>query len=177
MENFSPAPKPKKKRKGRSVKRDKSVAEAARRRDGVCLYGMLYRDGCVTGYSPHHIVSFGSDPRMDVLENLICLCHKHHRMAEEHHIAPITLQGILYHFYGYGPIEEVVDRLNDMRKSASDYGLTAVFELDNEYVLFRAIGFVSRFTKSYSWDEVLSPGFMTLFDADLSDSQRKRDYE
>ncbi len=176
MREFTPAPKPKPKRKGRAVRRDKSVAQSARDRDGACLYGLLYRDGCIPGYSPHHIVSFGSDPRYDVLENLICLCHKHHRMAEERDIHPLTLQGILYHFYGYGPSDEIVSVLGEMRKSASDYGLTSVFELCAEKLTFRAIGFVSRSVKEYWWTEVLTPGFIRTFDADLSSSQRVVSY-
>jgi hypothetical protein len=169
---MNPAPKPKPHRKGRAVRRDKSVAESARRRDSTCLYGLLYRDGCVPGYAPHHIVSFGSDPRQDVLENLICLCQKHHDMAGAHVIPAIKLRGILYHFYGYGLEESTGEVLDEMKKAAYEYGLTPLFELDNEMLNFKAVGFVSRFVRSYGWSEVLSPGFLQVFDADLADSQR-----
>jgi hypothetical protein len=177
MREFTPAPKPGPKRKGRAVRRNKEVAEAARRRDGACLYGILYRDGCVPGYAPHHITSFGSDPTQDVLENLICLCQKHHDMAGAREIPDITLRGILYHFYGYGPKEEVVAVLDDMKKSAGEYGLTSIFELEPRKLIFKAVGFVSRFSREYSWTEVMSGGFLQIFDADLADSQRVVGYE
>lgn len=174
---FTPAPKPGPKRKGRAVRRDKSVAEAARRRDGCCLYGLLFRDGCVPGYAPHHITSFGSDPTQDVLENLICLCQKHHDEAGARRIPDIVLRGVLYHFYGYGPKEDVVAILDDMKKSASEYGLTSIFDLNPKTLTLQAVGFVSRFVKEYSWTEVMSPGFLQIFDADLADSQRIVSYE
>jgi hypothetical protein len=106
-----------------------------------------------------------------VLENIVCLCRKHHQDAEAHRISPITLQGVLYHFYGYGPPDHIKTVLDNMRKTANEYGLTSVFEL-GKWVDFKAIGFVSRFSKSYRWDEVLSKGFIQIFDADLADSQR-----
>lgn len=173
---INPAPKPKKKRRGRAVRRDRGVAQAARDRDGCCLYGLIYRDGCVPGYDPHHIVSFGSDPRQDVLENIICLCRKHHNEAEARAIPAIKLQGLLYHFYGYGPREDMVVVLNEMRKTAGEYGLTSVFELDNLEIRFSAVGFVSRFAKSYSWEEILAPGFVRVFEADLASTQRVVSY-
>lgn len=173
---ISPAPKPKKKRKGRAVRRDRGVAQAARDRDGYCLYGLLYRDGCVTGYAPHHITSFGSDPRGDVLENLVCLCQKHHNDAEARIIPAIKLRGILYHFYGYGPDEDKIAVLDEMRKIAGEYGLTPVFELDNTEIRFNAVGFISRFAKVYEWTEALAPGFIRIFDADLANSQRVISY-
>ena len=173
---INPAPKPKKKSRGRAVRRDRGVAQAARDRDGCCLYGLIYRDGCVAGYAPHHITSFGSDPRQDVLENLICLCQKHHNEAEAHTMPAIQLQGLLYHFYGYGPSDEQVGILNEMRKTAGEYGLTSVFELDNTEIRFSAVGFVSRFAKSYDWDEATAPGFIRVFEADLASTQRVVSY-
>jgi hypothetical protein len=172
MNIFRPAPKPKKKRKGRAVRRNKGISMAARQRDGTCLYGLLYQDGCVTGYAPHHITSFGADPRQDVLENLICLCQKHHNDAEAHRIPAIKLRGILYHFYGYGLEDSTREILDEMKKSAGEYGLTSIFELDKDILHFKAVGFVSLFVRTYRWEEVLAPGFLETFDIDLAESQR-----
>ena len=102
MQEFRPALKPGRKRRGRAVRRNRKVADAVRKRDGTCLYGIMKKDGCVPGFDPHHMTSFGSDPRGDVLENMICLCRKHHDQAERNEIHKVELQGILYHFYGYG---------------------------------------------------------------------------
>lgn len=176
MDIFNPVPKPKKKRKGRAVRRNRSVAQTARDRDGTCIYGLLFRTGCVGMLSPHHITSFGSDPRMDVLENLITLCKKHHDQAEAHTIPAITLQGILYHFYGYGPDEHALPVLDDMKKTSGEYGLTPIFMLWPNELNVKAIGFSSRFTKTYTWDEFYSTGFIRMFDADLSSSQRVLNY-
>jgi len=173
---FTPAPKPKPKRKGRAVRRNKSVAQMARDRDGTCLYGLLWRTGCIGIISPHHIVSFGSDPRQDVLENLVCLCKKHHDEAEARVIPAIVLQGLLYHFYGYGPTEDVIVVLDDMKRVSGEYGMTPVFALLPDMLGVRAVGFASRFAKNYQWDEVWAPGFTRMFDADLSSSQRMLSY-
>ena len=170
---FKSFPKPKPKRKGRAVRRDKSVAQAARDRDGACLYGLLYQDGCVGMLAPHHIVSFGSDPRQDVLENLIVLCKKHHNEAEAHTIHAITLRGILYHFYGYGPEEHDLVILDEMRKLAADYGMTSVFIMNQDMVQINCIGFVNRFSRMLTWNQMVQPGFMDTFAADLTFSQRK----
>lgn len=175
--SFTPAPKPGPKRKGRAVRRDKEIAESARNRDGACLYGLVYRDGCVPGYAPHHITSFGSDPTQDVLENLICLCQKHHDMAGARKIADVTLRGILYHFYGYGPREDIAGILDEMKKAASEYGLTTIFELVPEKINLNAVGFVSRFQRSYTWNEIMMAGFIPLFEADLADTQRVTSYD
>ena len=169
---FTPAPKPKKKRKGRAVRRDKSVAQTARDRDGTCLYGLLYQDGCVGMLSPHHIVSFGSDPRQDVLENLIVLCKKHHNQAEAREIHAITLRGVLYHFYGYGPEERRLTILDNTRKLISEHGLTSVFKISPNMVDIRSVGFVSRFRRRYTWDFMESPDFVQTLEAELAVSQR-----
>lgn len=170
---FKSYPKPKKKRKGRAVRRNKTVAQMARDRDGTCLYGLLYQDGCVGMLSPHHIVSFGSDPRQDVLENLIVLCKKHHNEAEAHTIDSITLRGILYHFYGYGPEEHDLVVLDDMRKQAAEYGLTSVFTMNKDMVQIVCVGFVSRFSHMFSWESMAQPDFMETFGTQLAFSQRK----
>ena len=169
---FKSFPKPRPKRKGRAVRRDKSVAQAARDRDGTCLYGLLYQDGCVGMLAPHHIVSFGSDPRQDVLENLIVLCKKHHNQAEAHTIPSITLQGVLYHFYGYGPDEHKLVILDDMRKTAAEQGLTSVFKISPEIVEIKSVGFTSRFRRRYAWDFMESPEFRQTFEAEIGIAQR-----
>jgi hypothetical protein len=176
VKKISPAPKPKKKRKGRAVRRNKSIAQMARDRDGTCLYGLLWRTGCAGIISPHHIISFGSDPRRDVLENLVCLCKKHHDEAEAREIPAIVLQGLLYHFYGYGPAENIIAVLDDMKRVSGEYGMTPVFVLLPDILSVRAVGFASRFSKEYPWNEVLESGFTMLFDADLSSSQRMLSY-
>jgi len=123
--------------------------------------------------APHHIVSFGSDPRQDVLENLIVLCKKHHNEAEAHTIHAITLRGILYHFYGYGPEEHDLVILDEMRKLAADYGMTSVFIMNQDMVQINCIGFVNRFSRMLTWNQMVQPGFMDTFAADLTFSQRK----
>ena len=172
MSKVTPVPKPKKKRKGRAVRRNKSVAQAVRERDGACLYGLLYQDGCVGMLSPHHIVSFGSDPRQDVLENLIVLCKKHHNQAEAHTIPSITLKGILYHFYGYGPDKPELAILDNIRKIASEHGLTSVFKISPDMVEIKCVGFVSRFHRRYSWEFMESQEFAKTLETELAFSQR-----
>lgn len=85
--------KPKKSR----FKNVNATAEA-RRRDGVCVYGLLVRDGCSFGLDGHHIKTRGSGGD-DVPENIITLCRKHHDLAPG--IDPKIFQSILSHFYGY----------------------------------------------------------------------------
>jgi hypothetical protein len=70
------------------------------KRDGVCLYGLLHKDGCSAGLDAHHIIPEGVGGP-DVDENLISLCRKHHNMAEAHQIEPEELRRILTHFFGY----------------------------------------------------------------------------
>lgn len=88
-------PKPKKMRIS-----DPLAIMAARRRDGCCLYGLVAQDGCVPGYDAHHIDTKGSGGN-DALENLICLCRKHHDQAQSRRIAAKKLREVLAQFYGY----------------------------------------------------------------------------
>ena len=69
-------------------------------RDGVCLYGLIKKDGCVGGLSVHHIKTRGSGGH-DVPENLITLCQKHHNMAQAYQIPVAELHAILTKFFGY----------------------------------------------------------------------------
>lgn len=163
MSDFNPVPKPTKKRRGRSVRRDPKIAEVARKRDGTCLAGLFLKDGCVPGFEPHHITKFGRDPRLDVLENLICLCRRHHQMAENHLIAPITLQGILYHFYGYGPSEHIVGILDGIKEIASDHGMRVRFWLNPEVFHAQFIGTFGQLRYSWAWlewDRIRDPGVL-----------------
>ncbi len=70
------------------------------KRDGVCLYGLIHKDGCSGGLDAHHIIPEGIGGP-DVDENLISLCRKHHNLAEARIIPSEVLQRILSHFFGY----------------------------------------------------------------------------
>jgi hypothetical protein len=76
------------------------MIEAARWRDGVCLIGLLLKDGCVAGCDVHHIDTRGSGGD-DVLANLICLCRKHHNAAHDGRITRGSLRSALKRFFGY----------------------------------------------------------------------------
>ncbi len=80
--------------------------ERVRMRDGICLAGLILRDGCSGGYDVHHIASRGSGGN-DTLENLIVLCRRHHNMAHYGLISRGRLREILnlYWNYSYTPEE------------------------------------------------------------------------
>jgi hypothetical protein len=73
---------------------------AARRRDGCCLYGLVAQDGCVPGFDAHHIDFRGAGGN-DALENIICLCRKHHDQAQARRIPASMLREVLTRFYDY----------------------------------------------------------------------------
>src|SRR5512147_1260894 len=79
---------------------DSTVTQQARERDGVCLYGLLHKDGCWNVLDGHHMdpVGTGGD---DVIENVISLCRKHHTMAEDRRITKRELQAIMTLYHGY----------------------------------------------------------------------------
>ena len=105
MNQFRPAPKPKK-----HVKSRKNLREikdyVTKQRDGVCLYGLSTGKACSAGLDPHHIKSVGSGGA-NTAENLITLCRKHHNEAQENKIRRGQLRKILaqYHKYKYTPEE------------------------------------------------------------------------
>ena len=70
------------------------------KRDGVCLYGIIHKDGCEGGLSVHHIKTRGSGGS-DVMENLITMCQKHHDQAQAYRIPPEHLMELLTRFHGY----------------------------------------------------------------------------
>jgi hypothetical protein len=70
------------------------------KRDGVCLYGIIHKDGCEGGLSVHHIKTCGSGGD-DANENLITLCLKHDEQAQAYRIAPENFRGLLTRFFGY----------------------------------------------------------------------------
>jgi hypothetical protein len=76
------------------------VRDVLHKRDSVCLYGIIYKDGCQGGLSVHHIKTRGSGGD-DVPENLITLCQKHHHLAQGYRINPDDLREILTRFFGY----------------------------------------------------------------------------
>ena len=90
---FTPAPKHK-----RIVQHD--ITAQARQRDGVCLYGLLHKDGCIGGLDGHHIEGRGEGGD-DVLENIVSLCRYHHGEAEAHRITKRELKAILTLYHGY----------------------------------------------------------------------------
>ena len=76
-----------------------------RMRDGVCLAGLILRDGCTVGADVHHISSRGSGGD-DSLENMICLCRRHHNRAHAGQISRGRLRAILYLYWHYSYTEE-----------------------------------------------------------------------
>ena len=85
---------------------DYTATALARRRDGVCLYGLLHKDGCKGGLDGHHITGRGEGGD-DVITNIISLCRWHHTLAELLRITKEELYSILslYHGYKYEGIE------------------------------------------------------------------------
>ena len=85
---------------------DTEGTRKARQRDGVCLYGLLHKDGCRGGLDGHHIEARGEGGD-DVINNIISLCRWHHGMAEDRRITKVELFAILalYHGYKYEGIE------------------------------------------------------------------------
>ena len=79
-----------------------------RERDGVCLYGLVKKDGCSSGLDPHHIKTRGSGGS-DAKENLITLCRKHHNEAQERKIKAGFLRRILQNFFRYEYTQEELD--------------------------------------------------------------------
>jgi len=90
---------------------DTTATAQARARDGVCLYGLLHKDGCIDLLDGHHIEARGEGGD-DVLENIISLCRKHHNMAEDRRITKEELYAILalYHGYTYPGIQPWTER-------------------------------------------------------------------
>lgn len=67
------------------VKRNLELAEQFRnKRCHVCQFITGGSGGSVCG---HHIISFKSNPKLDIEENLIALCQKHHN---EFHSKPLS---------------------------------------------------------------------------------------
>lgn len=89
---------------------DPFIVDAARKRDGVCLIGLFMKDGCVPGYDVHHIDTRGSGGD-DVLENLICVCRKHHNQAHQKKITRGALRAALMRFYGYQYTQEQLEEV------------------------------------------------------------------
>jgi predicted restriction endonuclease len=72
-----------------------------RRRDKVCLVGLMRQDGtCSEGVDCHHIETRGSGGD-DVEENGITLCRHHHNEAHAGHISVEDLHYILGYYYGH----------------------------------------------------------------------------
>jgi hypothetical protein len=120
------------------------------------LYGIIKKDGCVPGFDPHHITSFGSDPRGDVLENMICLCRRHHNQAEAKAISKIELQGILYHFYGYGLEDQLQTMLDKVQEMAQYYGFKVIFDIIPMEVSMKFVGFVSTVDLTFNIGDLIS---------------------
>lgn len=76
------------------------TVQRVRQRDGVCLAGLVLKDGCVDGFNVHHIASRGSGGD-DTLQNLICLCRKHHNSAHYGLISRGKLREILRLYWNY----------------------------------------------------------------------------
>lgn len=77
-------------------------------------------------------------------------------MAENYVIAPIVFQGMLYHFYGYGPTEDIVEVLDEIKEASSMHGFTARFELDLKGVSITYISTMQRKHQRYSWINLLN---------------------
>ena len=76
------------------------VMDAVRNRDGCCLIGLFLKDGCIQGYDVHHIDTRGSGGE-DTMENMICVCRKHHNAAHARRISKGALRAALNRFYKY----------------------------------------------------------------------------
>ena len=79
---------------------DSTATTQARARDGVCLYGLLHKDGCKGPLDGHHITAVGEGGD-DVITNIISLCRWHHGMAEDRRITKDELYSILARYHGY----------------------------------------------------------------------------
>src|SRR5690242_17212154 len=71
-----------------------------RMRDGVCLAGLMLKDGCSGGVDVHHIASRGAGGD-DTLENMICLCRKHHHQAHAGILTRGRLRAVLRFYWQY----------------------------------------------------------------------------
>ena len=65
---------------------------------GVCIYGLVAKDGCSGGLDVHHIKTRGSGGG-DTGDNLILLCRKHHQEAHMGLISKDLLRAAVRHFY------------------------------------------------------------------------------
>lgn len=79
---------------------DPDAVEKVRRRDGVCLIGLIRQDGCRGMLSVHHIQK-RSQSGPDEDRNLITLCMRHHDMVEAHIIPTSEVQACMTRFHGY----------------------------------------------------------------------------
>jgi hypothetical protein len=69
-------------------------------------------------------------------------------------IAPITLQGLLYNFYGYGPEDSVVELLDGIKATANKCGFQARFKLFPDYFTIEYIGTFRRRKGTYKWSHI-----------------------
>jgi hypothetical protein len=76
------------------------IVRRVRLRDGICLAGLVMKDGCSWGVDVHHISSRGSGGD-DTLENLICLCRRHHNKAHAGELSRGRLRAILHLYWSY----------------------------------------------------------------------------
>jgi 5-methylcytosine-specific restriction endonuclease McrA len=90
---FVPSPKP-------HTFRDPKITKKAIARDGVCLYGLIYQDGCLGPLDGHHI-KFRGAGGADAPENVISLCRRHHDLAQARRITSKVLRDLLTRFHGY----------------------------------------------------------------------------
>jgi len=80
---------------------DPAAVEAARKRDGICLWHHLKGGGCWGDLNVHHIDTRGSGGPDD-LTNLITLCQNGaHNKAHLGLISKADLRAILSQLYGY----------------------------------------------------------------------------
>jgi predicted restriction endonuclease len=101
--------------------KDTTAKYLARKRDGVCLYGLLHKDGtCSTGLDAHHIQGVGEGGH-DVLTNLISLCRWHHNQVELANITKEECYAILslYHGYKYEGIEPWTKRFLETKHNGT----------------------------------------------------------
>jgi 5-methylcytosine-specific restriction endonuclease McrA len=71
-----------------------------RNRDGVCMAGLVKKDGCSGGLDIHHIITRGAGGGNEP-ENLITLCRRHHHDAHAGRLSVDYLRSILRRYYGY----------------------------------------------------------------------------
>lgn len=63
---------------------------------------------------------------------------------------------MLYHFYGYGPSDEIIEILDLIKEVSSKHGFTARFDLDAKGVKITYISTMRRKSQRHWWTMLLN---------------------